>query len=152
MADQFIGGAYGYTALEAMALGRPVLSFVRSPELVDAPDECPIINTTPDTLEEVLTWVLDNRPRLAAIGDQGTCYVQRWHSVDAVALRLGGLYRETADFPGIVLQKIELQRQKELNRRNSISVATGWEHPYQVTALASKNLAHGYGRRGCVDF
>jgi len=36
VADQFIGGAYGYTALEAMALGRPVLTYVRSPKLVEA--------------------------------------------------------------------------------------------------------------------
>ena len=41
VADQFIGGAYGYTALEAMALGKPVLSFVRSPDLVEAPDRMP---------------------------------------------------------------------------------------------------------------
>ena len=132
VADQFIGGAYGYTALEAMALGRPVLSFVRSSELVDAPEECPIINTTPDTLEEVLTWVLLNRAQLATIGEQGKTYVKRWHSIDAVALRLGQLYCETADFPDIVLQKIALQREKEVNRRNSIPVVAGWEHPYQV--------------------
>lgn len=132
VADQFIGGAYGYTALEAMALGRPVLSFVRSRDLVDAPDECPIINTTPDTLEEVLTWVLDNRAQLAAIGEQGKSYVRRWHSIDAVALRLGQLYRETADFPDKVLRKIARQREKEVGRRNSVPVVTGWEHPYRI--------------------
>lgn len=143
VADQFIGGAYGYTALEAMALGRPVLSFVRTLELVDAPEECPIINTTPDTLEEVLTWVLNNRAQLAAIGAQGKSYVQRWHSIDAVALRLGQLYRETADFPDIVLQKIALQREKEVNRRNSIPVVSGWEHPYQIACEARlENGAH----------
>jgi glycosyltransferase involved in cell wall biosynthesis len=132
VADQFIGGAYGYTALEAMALGRPVLSFVRSRDLLDAPDECPIINTTPDTLEEVLTWVLNNRAQLAAIGEQGKSYVRRWHSIGAVALRLGQLYRDTADFPDVVLQKIAKQHEKELRRRNAIPVVTGWEHPYQV--------------------
>ncbi len=144
VADQFIGGAYGYTALEAMAFGRPVLSFVRSRDLVDAPDECPIINTTPDTLEEVLTWILDNRAQLAAIGEQGKSYVQRWHSIDAVALRLGQLYRDTANFPDIVLQKIALQREKEVNRRNCIPVVTGWEHPYRIGHEGrSGNRAHG---------
>ncbi len=132
VADQFIGGAYGYTALEAMALGRPVLSFVRSQGLVDAPEECPIINTTPDTLEEVLMWALTNRIKLAAIGEQGRSYVQRWHSIDAVALRFGELYRETANFPDSVLKKITLQREAEIERRNSIPVTTGWEHPYRV--------------------
>ena len=41
VADQFVGGACGYTALEAMALGKPVLSFVRGRDLVEAPEECP---------------------------------------------------------------------------------------------------------------
>lgn len=132
VADQFIGGAYGYTALEAMALGRPVLSFVRSRNLVDAPEECPIINTTPDTLEEVLTWALEHRAQLAAIGEQGKSYVQRWHSIDAVASRFGELYRETADFPDLLLQKIAQQREKEIVRRNSIPVIGDWQHPYQV--------------------
>jgi hypothetical protein len=133
VADQFIGGAYGYTALEAMALGRPVLSYVRSADLVEAAEECPIINTTPDRLEEVLVWILQNRDLLPVIGEQGRSYVQRWHTIEAVALRLGELYRETAKFPRPVLEKIERQRERETRRRNSVSVTVGWEHPYQVT-------------------
>jgi hypothetical protein len=132
VADQFIGGAYGYTALEGMALGKPVLSYVRSADLLDAPDECPIINTTPDNLEEVLVWILDNRARLNLIGEQGRRYVQRWHSVGAVASRLGKLYRETGDFPAAVLKRIEQQREMEISHRNSVQEATGWQHPFQV--------------------
>lgn len=132
IADQFIGGAYGYTALEGMALGRPVISYVRSPTLAEAPDECPLFNATPDTLEQVLRWILSNRDKLPAIGAQGRSYVQRWHSIDAVASRLGELYRETADFPEEVLKNIDRQRREEVRRRNSIPVAVGWEHPYRV--------------------
>lgn len=132
VADQFIGGAIGYTALEAMALGRPVLSFVRTPDLVEAASECPIINTTPDTLEEALLWVLHNRGVLSAIGQQGRIYVQRWHTVDAVASRLGDLYRQTGNFPEPVLRKIDKQHEKEVSRRNSISIGEGWHHPFRV--------------------
>lgn len=132
IADQFIGGAYGYTALEAMALGRPVLSYVRTRDLVEAPEECPLINVTPDTLEEVLTWVLNNREKLPAIAAQGRSYVQRWHSVDAVALRLGELYQETANFPEAVLKNIHRQRDEEVRRRSLIPVTVGWEHPYRI--------------------
>lgn len=134
VADQFIGGAYGYSALEAMALGRPVLSFVRDADQLDAPEECPIINATPDTLERILTWVLQNRDSLPAIGDQGRCYVARWHSIEAVALRLGKLYFETADFPPAVLDKIEHQRLREIERRQAIRQVPGWQHPYRVTS------------------
>lgn len=141
IADQFIGGAYGYTALEAMALGRPVLSYVRTPDLVEAPKECPLLNVTPDLLEEVLTWVLNNRDKLPAIGAQGRSYVLRWHSVDAVASRLGGLYQETAGFPQAVLVNIERQREEEVRRRDSIPAAVGWEHPYRVCSSEVSDLS-----------
>lgn len=133
VADQFIGGAYGYTALEGMALGKPVLSFVRSEALVDAPDECPIINTTPDELEQVLLWIMDNRSHLRLIGEQGRCYVERWHTVSAVAARLCQLYEDTADFPTPVLSRMRKMRAQEEKRRNSIPVASGWQHPFQIS-------------------
>jgi glycosyltransferase involved in cell wall biosynthesis len=132
VADQFIGGAFGYTALEAMALGKPVLSFVRSPDLVEAPDECPIINATPYELEDVILWVLQNREQLRLIGEQGRRYIQRWHAIPAVAARLGKLYQDTANFPPLVLKRIEGMRKREDARRNSIPVVTGWHHPFQV--------------------
>ena len=142
VADQFIGGAYGYTALEAMALGKPVLSFVRSGDLVETPDECPIINTTPDELEQTLLWLIRNRARLRAIGEQGRHYVQRWHGVSAVAARLGKLYEDTADFPPAVIDRIRSLREREEARRNSIPVGAGWQHPFQVgKQLASEGQA-----------
>ena len=133
VADQFIGGAYGYTALEAMALGKPVLSFVRSPDLVEAPEECPIINATPDELEQALLWILRNRERLRRIGEQGRRYVERWHGISAIAARLGQLYRETANFPPNVVDRIRIAQDQEEARRNAIAVAANWEHPFQVT-------------------
>ena len=137
VADQFIGGAYGYTALEAMALGKPVLSFVRSPDLVEAPTECPIINTTPDDLEDVLLWMLRNREKLPLIGEQGRRYIQRWHTVSAVAARFGELYQETADFPPRVRSRIEAMQKREDTRRNSVAVVSGWQHPFQVCNQSS---------------
>jgi hypothetical protein len=132
VADQFIGGAYGYTALEAMARGKPVMTYVRSPDLVEAVEECPLINVTPDTLEETLLWCLNNRDQLAAIGEQGRAYVERWHCIDAVALRFGQMYEETAGFPEATLIAIREQREREQARRAGIGQARGWEHPFLV--------------------
>lgn len=134
VADQFIGGAYGYTALEAMACGRPVLTYVRSPDLVEAVDECPLINTTPDTLEETLLWCLNNRDRLPSIGAQGAAYVRRWHGIEAVAERLGQMYEETADFPEASLGAIRQQRAQESARRAAEPQAANWDHPWRVDA------------------
>ncbi|MGY4472596.1 glycosyltransferase [Bradyrhizobium sp. USDA 3364] len=132
VADQFIGGAYGYTALEAMALGKPVLSFVRSANLVEAPEECPIINATPDDLEQALLWIIRNRDCLRAIGEQGRRYVERWHSISAVAARLGQLYRDTANFPPVVVDRICSAQDQEEIRRNAIPVVSNWQHPFQI--------------------
>ncbi|OKO82808.1 hypothetical protein AC628_04075 [Bradyrhizobium sp. NAS96.2] len=132
VADQFIGGAYGYTALEAMALGKPVLSFVRSPDLVEAPEECPIINATPDELEQALLWVIRNRDSLRKIGEQGRRYVERWHGVSAIAARLGQLYLDTANFPPGVIDRIRSQQEQEKARRNAIPLVRNWEHPFQI--------------------
>lgn len=148
VADQFIGGAYGYTALEGMALGKPVLSFVRSADLVDAPDECPIINTTPDELEQVLLWIIENRNHLRLIGEQGRSYVERWHTVSAVAARLGQLYEDTANFPATIQSRIQAMREQEEARRNSIPVGVGWQHPFQITRQETDRRIGAVARSG----
>lgn len=130
--DQFIGGAYGYTALEAMARGKPVLTYVRSPDLVEAVNECPLINVNPETLEEVLLWILNNRDSLPAIGAQGRAYVEKWHSISAVADRFGRIYEEKGNFPELVLRRIRAHRTVEMHRKGEIKSAQNWEHPFRV--------------------
>lgn len=132
IADQFIGGAYGYTALEGMATGKPVITYVRSRELVEAPDECPLINATPDTLEEVLRWLLSNRSRLAAIGMQGRAYVERRHSIAAFAGRLASLYLDTAEFPPALSERLRSFHERELQRVEAVPQADSWQHPWIV--------------------
>jgi hypothetical protein len=106
VADQFICGAFGYTALEAMAIGRPVLCFLREPENVAGGTECPIINTSPDEIYDRLRWCLANRDRLVEIGNEGRRYVERYHSLVAVAQRLASLYGRTGEFPPVVAAAI----------------------------------------------
>mgnify|MGYP003384756073 FL=1 len=134
VADQFIGGAYGYTALEALALGKPVLTYVRSPDLVLASDECPFLNVTPERIEDSLRWLLANREKLASIGQQGRRYVERWHSIEAVGDRLGSLYEETADFPEATRARVSDARAKECSRRDAIAQIGDWRHPWVVTS------------------
>jgi hypothetical protein len=132
VADQFIGGAYGYTALEAMARCKPVITYVRHPALVEAVEECPLVNATPDTLEETLRWCLGNRAALAGIGAQGRAYVARWHSVEAVAARLGQLYLDTADFSPEIASRIRATVEGEKKRRAEIR-AHDFEHPFRIS-------------------
>lgn len=130
IADQFIGGAYGYTALEGLARGKPVLTYVRNRDLTIAPDECPFINATPDTLDDVLAWCFRNRQRLPQIGRQGRSYLERHHSIPAVAARLARLYIDTANLPSTINERFHSFIANENIRRDAIPTYADWHHPW----------------------
>jgi hypothetical protein len=136
VADQFIGGAYGYTALEAMACGKPVLTYVRDASLVEAAEECPFLIAQPETIEAVLEWCLTHRECLPAIGAQGRMYVERWHSLPAVAGRFAGLYLRTAAFPEILRQRLQRFVAEEALRRGSGRISEHWHHPWRLSRAA----------------
>lgn len=112
VADQFIAGFHGYTALEAMALGKPVICFLRGPEMAIDPAECPIINANPDTLYEVLKGCATGKYDLEAIGARSRAYVEKHYSLEAVAARLGQLYLETAGLPLRLAARIRARSSK----------------------------------------
>lgn len=90
--DQCLIGYHGYFALEAMAMGKPVVVFLRDPVL--APDECPMVNVRPETVEWVLEGLVKDRQRLHELGRQGRRYIERRYTVEAFAKRLDRAYRE----------------------------------------------------------
>lgn len=93
--DQCLIGFHGYFALEAMALGKPVMCFIRKPNqfLLHA-DECPIINTHVTTLEADLRNLVERRAELEDIGRLGRRYVERYFSLEAFSGRLRTAYRD----------------------------------------------------------
>ena len=93
--DQCLIGFHGYFALEAMALGKPVMCFIRKPEeYLLEPQECPIINTHIDTLRDDLRALVQNRDQLPQIGKRGRSYVERHYSRTAFAGRLKRAYED----------------------------------------------------------
>ena len=95
--DQLIGGYFGMTALEAMAHGKPVISYIVDPSIVLAPDECPIINANPDTIFDVLEGLVEGQYALENIGRRSREYVEQHYSVEALAERLHALFSDTAN-------------------------------------------------------
>jgi glycosyltransferase involved in cell wall biosynthesis len=95
--DQLNAGWYGVFALEAMALGKPVLSHLR-PEAVRQTEaaigvEVPIVSVTKETLQDriaELAAAADERQRLGASARR---YVEHVHDADRGAERLIDLYR-----------------------------------------------------------
>ncbi len=87
--------------------GRPVISYLRGPEMMIDPASCPILNAGPHTLYQVLKDLRTGRHDLAALGRRGRSYVERYYSEAAVAARLGRLYLRTASLPARWKEHIE---------------------------------------------
>lgn len=93
--DQCLIGFHGYFALEGMALGKPVMTFVRSPqEYLLAPDECPIVNTSLKTLKRDIAELCRDRALLRDLGIRGRQYIEKYYTVAAVSQRMANAYRD----------------------------------------------------------
>jgi glycosyltransferase involved in cell wall biosynthesis len=101
LVDQLVAGWYGGLAVEAMALGVPVVAFVREDDLGVVPAEMrvelPTIQATPETVLDVLRGLLTG-PRSALVerGRRSRAYVERWHDPLRIAAELRGIYEEAA--------------------------------------------------------
>jgi len=90
--DQLLLGVHGIFALEAMALGKPVLCYIRDDLIGEYPPDLPIVNANPDTIESELEKLLVN-PRLRSeIGKRSCEYAERYHDSKVVARELIKLY------------------------------------------------------------
>lgn len=87
--DQFALGDYGVLACQAMAAGRVVVGHVRPAVRARLPEDPPIMEATPDTLEEVLTALLECPDTSRAVAAEGQRYVRQYHSGAMTASRLG---------------------------------------------------------------
>jgi hypothetical protein len=93
--DQCLIGSHGYFAIEAMAIGKPVMVFIRKPELyLLRPEECPLINSPPDRIEVILRGLVNDRSCLNEIGVRGRQYVEKYYSLEAFAARLEKAYKD----------------------------------------------------------
>jgi glycosyltransferase involved in cell wall biosynthesis len=95
--DQLNAGWYGIFALEAMALGKPVLSYLR-PEAVAETQralgvEVPIVPVTKETLRERIAELASAGDERQRLGAASRAYVEQIHDADKGAERLLALYR-----------------------------------------------------------
>lgn len=83
--DQLHFGTYGLFAVESMALGKPVISWISDFMREKLPKELPIIIANPDTIKSVLKNLLDNKDELCEIGRKSRLYVEKYHDSKKVA-------------------------------------------------------------------
>lgn len=91
--DQVFMGWYGMVSVEAMALARPTLTYIR-PEFEPRTHGCPVVRITVETLAEELAAVLTDTPRRRALGEAGRSYVEREHEAHVIGRRLVQLYHD----------------------------------------------------------
>jgi Glycosyl transferases group 1 len=87
LVDQLLLGWYGAVAVEAMAIGRPVLCYVREDEPDDNPfgAELPIVRATPETLAENLRRLITDPEQRAGLGADGRRFAASRHDPREIA-------------------------------------------------------------------
>jgi glycosyltransferase involved in cell wall biosynthesis len=98
LVDQVLAGWYGGLAVELMALGKPIIAYIRAGDLQFIPEgmrsELPVITATPATIYAVLKeWLTVRKDELSERGRLSRAYVERWHDPLAIAARLKSEYQ-----------------------------------------------------------
>jgi hypothetical protein len=99
--DQLLAGWYGAFAVESMALGKPVICYLRENDLHLIPtkmrDELPIINANPDSIYAVLRdWLKKWHSNYETKEILGRRFAARWHDPVQIAGKLSEDYRRIA--------------------------------------------------------
>lgn len=84
IADQFIMGAYGVFALECLALGKPVLTYLDHDHLCNPVFNLPIVNTNRWNLSAVVTCLLSVPGLRERIGRAGRDAVVQYQSLEVM--------------------------------------------------------------------
>jgi len=99
--DQIYLGWYGSFAVEIMAMGKPVICYIREEDLGFIPanmrDELPILRVEADTLEKDLDKILQQCDQWIEIGQRSRKYVEKWHDPARIAKVLVEAYSDPSD-------------------------------------------------------
>ena len=92
--DQFVIGSFGTAALEAMALGKPTVCYLKPSVVANLPPDAPYVNANPEDLAEVVGSLLTDGVRRNEVGRRSRAYVEGHHDARSVAWQLAGIYRD----------------------------------------------------------
>lgn len=95
--DQLFIGTYGVFAIEAMALGKPVLTYLSEDMLKTFPKELPIVNVNIQNLQERIERLIDDPKMRRQLGMKGRQFVECYHDSEVIARFQNQIY----------LQKVE---------------------------------------------
>ena len=107
--DQVLSGWYGGFAVEAMAMGKPVMCYLRHEDFECVPGEMlaglPIAEIRPDNLADDIAAVLDRRAEWGDWSDHSRRFAETWHHPRTIAEAMIKLYEDPST-PMTIMQYI----------------------------------------------
>ena len=94
--DQLRFGWYGVLAVEAMSLGKPVISYVRHDLRHHLPFPFPLAIANPENIKDVLLELTLDKDLRLKIGERAKNFVEEIHDVNKVCDQLQYLYQESS--------------------------------------------------------
>ncbi|MDQ8735756.1 hypothetical protein [Paenibacillus sp. LHD-38] len=93
LVDQLHLGIYGTVAIEAMLLGKPVISHIREDLLTKYPANMPVVPANPLTFEKALYNLITNPQLRYELGVRGRAYAAEHHDPMKIAQQLITVYK-----------------------------------------------------------
>jgi hypothetical protein len=122
--DQVLAGWYGGFAVEAMAMGKPVLCYLRDEDFAYAPEEMiadlPIRNVHPNRLREDIAAALDRRSEWEKWSLHSRHFVEKWHNPRLIAEAMIELYKN----PSATFTVVDYIREHRTGRRDAAMKTT----------------------------
>jgi glycosyltransferase involved in cell wall biosynthesis len=97
--DQLLVGWYGVLAMEAMALGKTVICYIRSDLSGYFGESMPILNANPDTITSVLRDAIQDTELRREVARRGRAFVETVHDSRIVAGAAAQLYQKILQAP-----------------------------------------------------
>jgi len=85
--DQVVLGYYALLSIEAMALGKTVVCYIKD-KLYDYLPDIPIVNLNPDNLAEGLKGLITDRNKLISYGKLGRAFVEKYHDYKKISAQM----------------------------------------------------------------
>ena len=87
--DQILAGWYGGVSVELMAMGIPVIAYIRYEDLKCLPEQMitdiPVFNANPETIHQVVKEILDGKHDLEKKSRSSRNYIIKWHDPNKIA-------------------------------------------------------------------
>lgn len=92
--DELRCGSHGVTAVEAMASGKPTITYIRPDLLEKYPSDMPLLSANPETIEDALRGLIEDPARRVRLAHEGRRYVEKYHDSLVVAHDMMDIYRQ----------------------------------------------------------